>query len=605
MAENNSPKTTTKEKIWLTITTFKYLMKTSWKIKKSMFFVQGIGVILSAIHPFVNVIFPKFIIDELLGEQNIGKIILYVVLTIALSQGISMLISVININMERFADFVDKKFEVILSERAMSMDFEHTENPEVLDQLEKAKQGISWYSGGAVGMLRTISDIITSVITLIGSATLFIFGYPIMLVVMGISIAIITYFNGLKNSREIEDYKKLAVLNRSFGYYLFSITRFDFAKDFRLYGSQKMLEKKAVWYTDKSVGVWKGTSHANRKYSFGMDVVSALRDGFSYLFLGLEALAKRITIGDFTMYLGLVSTFNNSVQQIVLQTQEMYKKSIYAHEYVKFMSYPDVMPKGERKVEDKNKHEIEFKNVSFIYPRTDEYVLKDVSITLKQGDHLSVVGLNGAGKTTFIKLLCRLYDVSEGEILLDGINIKEYDYDEYMSLMSVVFQDFSLFAFRLGENVALGDYSDSTKSKTEEVMAITGLEPVVAKLEKGIDTYMNKQYEENGTDFSGGEQQKLAIARALYKDSPIVILDEPTAALDPMAEYEIYRQFNSLVEGKTAIYISHRLSSCKFCDNIAVFSDNTIKEFGTHDELVSLENGVYREMFEAQAQYYK
>lgn len=213
-----------------------------------------------------------------------------------------------------------------------------------------------------------------------------------------------------------------------------------------------------------------------------------------------------------------------------------------------------------------------------------------------------MVGLNGAGKTTFIKLLCRLYDVTEGEILIDGVNIKEYSEEEYRKLFAVVFQDFELFAFSLKENIAFGE--DAKEEEICRALSLAGFYEDAQKLPEGLDTILYKSFDEKGTELSGGQQQKTAIARALYKDAPIVILDEPTAALDPVAEYDIYRHFDTLVGGKTAIYISHRLSSCKFCDQIAVFAENTIKEYGTHDELIEKTDGIYAELFAAQAQYY-
>ena len=250
----------------------------------------------------------------------------------------------------------------------------------------------------------------------------------------------------------------------------------------------------------------------------------------------------------------------------------------------------------------KTPHTIEFRNVSFSYPNTGVRVLKNVSITIKAGERLSVVGLNGAGKTTFIKLLCRLYDTDEGEILIDGVNIREYDYDEYMKLFSVVFQDFRLLSFTAKDNILLG--AEDSDEAVDAMFEKVGLLDKINSLPKGRDTMMFREFDRDGVQLSGGEQQKLAIARALYKDAPVVILDEPTAALDPVAEYEIYCKFNDLVGGKTAVYISHRLSCCKFCDRIAVFSEGTIKELGTHDELVNRDGGIYSEMFRAQAQYY-
>ncbi|MEA4832692.1 MAG: ABC transporter ATP-binding protein, partial [Oscillospiraceae bacterium] len=214
----------------------------------------------------------------------------------------------------------------------------------------------------------------------------------------------------------------------------------------------------------------------------------------------------------------------------------------------------------------------------------------------------AVVGMNGSGKTTFIKLLCRLYDPTEGEILLNGINIKKYDYDEYMSIFSVVFQDFKLFSFSLGQNVAAR--VDYDKTKVEACLKEAGFGDRLSSMPEGVETCLYKDFDEKGVKISGGEAQKIALARALYKDAPFIVLDEPTAALDPIAEYEIYSKFNEIVGDKTAIYISHRLSSCRFCDDIAVFHEGKLIQRGSHDKLVADEDGKYYELWHAQAQYY-
>ena len=331
------------------------------------------------------------------------------------------------------------------------------------------------------------------------------------------------------------------------------------------------------------------------------NLTNGLRDGLSYFYIGFKALTGAITLGDFTMCVSSASTLYWGLYAVVSGVADTIKSCGYAYEYLKFDAISDRMTKGDKSVSD-GEHVIEFRNVSFKYPRSENYVLRNINITIKQGEHLSVVGLNGAGKTTFIKLLCRMYDVTDGEILIDNINIKDYSDSEYRKLFSVVFQDFELFAFSLKENIILDERED--EEKLIKTLKMAGLYEDAMKLENKLDTTIFKSYDENGTELSGGQQQKTAICRALYRDSPIVILDEPTAALDPVAEYEIYKHFNKLVGGKTAIYISHRLSSCKFCDEIAVFADDTIKEYGTHDELVKIENGIYSEMYNAQAKYY-
>ena len=246
--------------------------------------------------------------------------------------------------------------------------------------------------------------------------------------------------------------------------------------------------------------------------------------------------------------------------------------------------------------------EIEFRDVSFKYPNTDKYILKDISVKIKAGEHLAIVGQNGAGKTTFIKLLCHLYDNYEGEILVNGKDAREYNIVEYMKMLSVVFQDFRLFAFTIKENVTV---FDDKNTDLEEIYKIAGIDKWIDSLDEKDQTYIYKMFVENGIEPSGGESQKLAIARALYKNAPIVVLDEPTAALDPISEYEVYKNFDKLVYGKTAIYISHRLSSCRFCDRIIVFNNGTITEEGSHEELMKNTDGLYYNMYSTQAKHYK
>lgn len=252
-----------------------------------------------------------------------------------------------------------------------------------------------------------------------------------------------------------------------------------------------------------------------------------------------------------------------------------------------------------------NEYELEFRNVSFHYPNSDRLVLKNVSFRLKTGRKLAIVGANGAGKTTFIKLLCRLYDPTEGEILLNGIDIRKYDYDEYIRLFSIVFQDYRIFSFSVAENVAAGP--DFDRERVVKSLQDAGIYERVLNMRSGIDSRLLKDQQdgdEEGIEISGGEKQKIALARALYRDAPMVILDEPTSALDPIAEQDIYTRFNDMVAEKTAVFISHRMSSCRFCDEIAVFDGGQIVQNGTHEELVADADGIYRKMWEAQAQYY-
>ena len=321
------------------------------------------------------------------------------------------------------------------------------------------------------------------------------------------------------------------------------------------------------------------------------------------LYVGAKAFIGVFGIGDFILYHGTVEKFVYAVSDLGGAWGRLRINNEYLEELFGYLDLPDDMYKGTLSVEkrDDNRFEIEFRDVSFKYPGADTYALRHINFKFRIGQRLAFVGMNGSGKSTFIKLLCRLYDPTEGTILLNGIDISRYDYDQYKQLFSVVFQDFFLFGFTLGENVAAGEDYDPARAK--EALEKAGYGQRLAELEKGLDTYLSKRYDESGQETSGGEAQKIAIARALYKNAPFFILDEPTAALDPVAEAEVYNRFNNIVKDKTAIFISHRLSSCRFCDHIAVFHEGEMIQYGSHTELVSAD-GKYFELWNAQAQYY-
>ncbi|MBS7034897.1 MAG: ABC transporter ATP-binding protein [Clostridium sp.] len=329
----------------------------------------------------------------------------------------------------------------------------------------------------------------------------------------------------------------------------------------------------------------------------------------SYIFVALRAAAGALTAGAVVKYAGIIYRFSQSVTNVFNALEEYAVSSNRQLSTLEYLNIEDVLKKGTLPVEKRafcdgsdNEYEIEFRDVSFQYPGSDTCALRHINLKFRVGERLAVVGMNGSGKTTFIKLLCHLYDPTEGEILLNGIDIRKYDYEEYMKIFSVVFQDFKLFSFSLGQNVA-ADMDYDTK-RVEACLDAAGFDNRRTSMPDGLKTCLYKDFEENGVEISGGEAQKIALARALYKDAPFIVLDEPTAALDPIAESEIYSKFNDIVGNRTAIYISHRLSSCRFCDEIAVFDNGQIVQLGSHEELAADTGGKYHELWNAQAQYY-
>ncbi len=576
--------------------------------KFPLFFpLEAVKTIISSARSLLPVIVSPMIIDELIGARDVKTLITLAAILVGGELIINVIMERISNQLMKYQQRLDNHFSTLTGLHSMELDFQLTEEKEALDQVEKARTGMDWYSGGAYGIAEQIFGGAANLIKVFGLVTIISLHAPLLLLVILVYVIIMGFVSAKNNKIGLEVYKKLAKINRLFGYYGWNIVDFRYGKDIRLYDARKMMVDCWDRNSAASNAHWKWQAETGMKYTLIGDVANIVRMMVSYLYVGFLAIRNVFSLGILVQMIQSADELNNTLGGLVFNLQEVLKRCNYAYEFVLFMEYPEALEKGDRSV-DKEIKEIEFKNVSFKYPGTDKLILDNISIKIGAGEHLSIVGLNGAGKTTFIKLLCRLYDPTEGEILVNGINIKEYDYKQYMSLFAPVFQDFKLFAFPIEENITLKERKEAEKpagDKLGNIIDLVNLNEMLGKLEKGTGTMLFKYFDESGIEPSGGEQQKIAIARALYKESPVVILDEPTAALDPIAEYEIYRQFHTLVGDKTAFYISHRLSSCRFCDEIAVFSEGKIAEYGTHDELVNRPDGIYAKMYETQAQYYR
>lgn len=586
--------------------TYSYFLPGAWKKYKMYFVLRFIKLFAQAAIPFVDLIMLPKLVDELVGDRRADMLILYVLI-----MGVgTVLLNFVNTLCDNYIDRYADKFSYYYKEQAslkiMELDFQVTEDTKALDQIEKARNGMDWYSGGLNGIVSSLFYVIQNVITLLGVSAIILIKAPILLVL----ILVVLYFTGMLNRKnnEIEQksYMELSVDNRIFSYLGWQVVDFRYGKDIRLYEAKDMLLKNYQKYSKRMNDKWYKMATLQLLPTLLMDLCDVVRDFGSYLYIGTLAILGKISLGITTQLFTASAQLYINMRNLVGNVQEVIKKTNYAYEYVKFMEFPNAIHHGTKPVAH-GPHVFEFKDVEFTYPGSEVKVLKGVNLKIEAGENLSIVGLNGAGKTTFVKLLCRLYDPTSGVILMDGVDIREYDYDSYMQEFAPVFQDFKLFAFTMEENITLGigQNDEARRAAVMEVIERVGLKDKVDSLEKGVETYVFKHYDESGIEPSGGEQQKLAIGRALYKKSPVIILDEPTAALDPVAEYEIYRKFEELVGGKTAVYISHRLSSCRFCDKIAVFANGVVSEYGNHESLVNKENGIYAEMFAAQAQYYQ
>lgn len=367
-------------------------------------------------------------------------------------------------------------------------------------------------------------------------------------------------------------------------------------KHIRLYGMQEMIRREERKQLLAFEDIGRHMSRMEMKPGLAGDVSSVAISGMIYLTVSVVAMAGKLGVGSIIWYAGVVQQLLESIRQMISLVSELYSDCVRQQVSFKLEEAVEKEISGTKHVKPLENHILEFEDVSFAYPDTERLVLKHMNLRLSGRERVALVGQNGCGKSTLIKLICRLYEPSEGRILLDGVDVREICREEYMAFLAVVFQDYQIFAATLGENIAMNAQID--KRKAQETIDCIGLGIT------GTDTPLRRDLEKDGIEVSGGEGQKIAIARALYKDAPMVILDEPTAALDPIAESGIYEKFGTLVKGKLAIFISHRLSSCRFCDRILVLQDGQIVQDGSHEALAGQDGGLYKEMWEAQRQYY-
>lgn len=580
---------------------YKFFLRNIYKFKPSYFLTLLFKLLFEGTEPYIQLIIPALIVDELIGDKSVKTLVLLVALFVILKAIYGFIIEFLKCTFEKQNDYIGKRFEEMLAYKTMTMDFQYTEDKEILDLSEKATMSLTWYSGGIEGLISRLVSILTNMITLVGVVSILFVYAPWLALVLIVTVLISCLIDYITSRINLKYFNKLPKINRRFGYVFYQLSGIEYGKDIRLYDASDTFNGIGEKTIDEFTDTFKNQYGDLNKIGQADNLVIRIRDFISYVYVGYLALIQRITIGNFTMLIQAINNFTNSASIVISGVVHIFDACNYFENYIDFIELDDVIEKHNEPLPSMKDFIIEFKNVSFKYPKTDKYILKNINLTIKSGQHLSIVGLNGAGKTTLVKVLTRLYDVTEGEILLNGVNIKKINYEDYKKVFATVFQDFKIFAFSMNENIDCN--KTLTEKEIDEIISFVGLKEDVENLSHGKDTSLYKMFDEDGTELSGGQAQKVAIARAMAKRAPFIILDEPTAALDPIAEANIYARFKELVGDKTAIYISHRLSSCKLADEIIVFQDNIIQEKGSHEELMK-QNGLYQKMFNAQAKYY-
>ena len=574
---------------------------------------------IHSLQPFITIWFSARIVDELTNHCRKDYIASYVICVITINFICIVFQNVLLHICNEKESQMWIWFEKVFSDKQMSLDYDDLEDVSIQKQRQEVEENLFMFGNGLAqlvwGTSVMVKVFVNIFVALLMSGTLFIsktgekiVDHPIWIVAILGCITLCGFSNYKATRKENSLFMKWCDnslwFNRTFMFFGHELyTNLERAKDVRIYRQDTLAIKKI-----EELEAW---GKAEKKNSFHMAFFSSVA-GFivglgncaCYLFVAIKAFLGAYGVGSVVQYVSVLTRLGDGIRDLMFMVSDNELYCAHLKKMYDYLDIPNHMYQGSLTVEKRedNEYYIEFRNVSFKYPRTENYVLRNVNLKFKIGEKLAVVGMNGSGKTTFIKLLCRLYDPTEGEILLNNVDIRKYDYKEYMSIFSVVFQDFKLFSFGLGQNVSASfHYNEELAKKCLEKAGFYGR---LQSMKKGLETSIYKDLDEEGVEISGGEAQKIALARALYKNAPFIILDEPTAALDPIAEYEVYSKFNEIVQDKTAIYISHRLSSCRFCDVIAVFDGGQIVQRGVHDRLLQDTHGKYYELWNAQAQYY-
>ena len=593
-----------------TLSIIGYFFKIAFQYRPSYVFLLLFQILLQAISPFSKIIFPTLIIEELtkvpLNQVNLSNLTWILVLFLAVEFIIPFLMNLNWMFLLHNENMLNKYWKKLMGDKMMQMRFYHLENPDVLDQISKAQDGLLGYGnnlGGFQALINNIISILSNFLSVVGIIYI-IAQINIWLIFILIGIVGLRLWNQSQIKKlNIQQWEERKRMNRENEYYSSLLTDFKYGKDIRLYACKDLLITKNKEYIEDTYQYQIKINQKFKKLTIIDNLFNMINQLLTYGYVAYYFIQSYISIAQYSLYVTSINTFISSSYSIFNSFLNIRQNTKMMSEFKKFMEIDATYQEGNVKINPNDPIVLEFKDVSFAYPNTTEYVLRHINYRMEGQKKISIVGENGAGKSTFIKLLMRLYDPTEGEILLNGINIKEIPIQDYYALFSVVFQDYQLIGFNLGEQITSSDTFD--EEKVLQILSEVQFNHKMENLQKGLATSMLKYFDDQGIELSGGESQKIAIARALFKDGKILILDEPTSALDPLAEYEIYSQFHKMTQGKLTFYISHRLSSCRFCDEIMVLEHGEIVQLGHHDKLILDEKGKYFEMFKAQAKYYQ
>lgn len=598
--------------------------KIFWGLSPRFFYASFASAALTALAPYATVWFSARLLGELTGLRQPGRLAFWVGCILGVTALLEAARSAASHWKEAESDDLWNRHYKTYMDKQMSLDYVDEDSQAVYDQYSQILQNANLSGAGDAVCILQVDTLLTALFRVAGGILLCwgLFAAPVPageLAFLGHPLFVLLFWAGMAglaclspvlarlSARYVPRIQEAGKMgNRMFGVQCELIQDSRNAPDLRMYGQYQNVLARYMAHTPYEK---EGVFYRLRRGPMGLlnaaiGMVPALLTAPVFLYVCLKAWAGAFGLDAAAQYLGAGTNLFQGMVDLADMLGEMEINGPYMKNIFAYLDIPNQMYQGSLTTEKRRdrQYEVEFRDVSFRYPGSEQYALRHLSMKFRIGRRLAVVGRNGSGKTTFIKLLCRLYDPTEGTILLNGIDIRKYRYDDYRQIFSVVFQDFQLLALPLGQNVAAARRYDPDRAA--DCLRRAGFGERLASLPQGLDTCLGRELDQTGVQLSGGEAQKAAIARALYKDAPFIILDEPTAALDPVAEAEIYAKFDQIAGDRTAVYISHRLSSCKFCDEILVFDQGALVQQGTHEQLAADTGSLYYALWHAQAQYY-
>lgn len=581
-----------------------YFLKMCWNYNKKYIVALALNQIVKVCLILISLFFPQAILDAIFTNKEIKLSIVYIITMVVLN----FLLNSLGQILTRYSNNARTKtfhfFQIDLANRMMSAKLEKIESQDFLSLKAKAEQYLYGGGQGFASILESSFDILGMLLSLLLYGTIISQLHISVLLLLTAIIIVNIKMNYYYQKKTISINLEKAVQERKTAYYSGIFQDFSYGKEIRANDLREWLLDKYNAQLDKMQFFYKSLNKNNFMYSILSLGISVIQQLISYGYLLLQTINNNISVGVFSLYLNTIISFNSTIKSMVNLVVTVRQYTIYYASYKKYISVEDIFEDNFSDVYCSREDEIiiQFKNVSFKYPYNDFYSLKNVNSLIRKGDRVAIVGKNGAGKSTYIKLLLRIYQPTDGIILLNGKDINSIPYIEYLKMFSTVFQDYKLFAQSIKENIMF-DRNNSDKKLLDEILQEVGLYEKINSLHQGINTTIYKTFDNDGYVPSEGEAQKIAFARAIYRDAPIVILDEPSSSLDPQSEFELYGIFDNMAKSKTCLYISHRLAISAFCNKIIVFDNGNLIEEGDHESLMK-EKGLYYSLYNMQAKYY-